>query len=149
MNLKEHTEFIERLNLDVEALSKSLYLENPDLWFDFLEKSSDKNFDEMSLFFAAKYNFVSIIKYAVEINNFNLDCESKNKDFPSVRKHILNVAISENSSDVLNYLSNNKNDSIHSNNIKENDNSIDYKGPSFNCPQCNVNIFEFGYNILI
>ncbi len=153
MNLTKDTEFIKRLNLDVEALSKSLYLENPDLWFDFLEKSSDKNFDEMSLFFAAKHNLVSIIKYAVEVNNFDLNSESKNKAFPSVKNHILNAAISENSSDVLNYLSSNTNESIYSSDNKESNsnhsNSIDYTGPLFNCPHCNVNIFEFGYNVLI
>lgn len=153
MDLTKDKEFMKKLSLDVESLSKTLYLENPDLWFDFLEKSEDKNFDEMSLFFAAKHNLVSIIKYAIEVNNFDLSLESKNKTFTSIKNHILNTAISENSSDVINYLSDNAIESIDSNNNKESNSNhfdtIEYTGPLFNCPHCNVNIFEFGYNVLI
>ena len=104
MDLIKDNEFMKKLDADIESLSRNLYLDNPDLWLDFLEKSSDKNFDEMSLYFAAKYNFISIIKYAVEVNKFDLDSTSKNKAFSSVKKHLIDVAHLEKASDVLSYL---------------------------------------------
>jgi hypothetical protein len=157
MDLTKDTQFIKKLDTDIESLSKTLYLDNPDLWLDFLEKSSDKNFDEMSLFFAAKHNFMSIIKYAVEANGFDLNSPSKNKIFPSVKKHLIDVARTENSYDVLSYLSDeddikdipeNKNED-NSLNVKKTNHNANYSGASYNCPHCNLNIFEFGYKVLI
>lgn len=157
MDLIKDNKFMEKLDADVESLSKTLYLDNPDLWLDFLEKSSDKNFDEMSLYFAAKYNFVSIIKYAVEVNKFDLDSTSKNKAFSSVKKHLIDVARAEKASDVLPYLTGEKyTEDLEKSN--ENTNLVDtskyksvtnYSGVSYNCPHCNLNVFEFGYKVLI
>ena len=157
MDLIKDNEFMKKLDDDIESLSKTLYLENPDLWLDFLEKSSDKNFDEMSLYFAAKYNFISIIKYAVEVNEFDLDSTSKNKAFPSVRKHLIDVAHTEKSFDVLSYLTGEKyTEDVEKSSDKtnlENDNKFksvtNYSGASYSCPHCNLNVFEFGYKVLI
>ena len=157
MDLTKDNQFMKKLDTDIESLSKKLYLDNPDLWLDFLEKSSDKNFDEMSLFFATKHNFVSIIKYAVEINGFDLNAPSKNKVFSSVKKHLIDVALTENSYDVLSYLSD-EDDIKDIIKDKNGDNSIskkktnhytNYSGATYNCPHCNSNIFEFGYKVLI
>lgn len=157
MDLRNNSEFMKNLDNDVEALSKSLYLENPDLWLDFLEKSSDKDFDEMALFFAAKHDFISIIRYSVEVNKFNLDSVSKNKSFSSIRNHLIDVANTEGSSNVLRYLAGKED----LNDLKETSKDSDiefeikeilsenYLGPIYNCPHCNLNIFESGYNILI
>lgn len=157
MDLTNNKEFINKLDDDVETLSKTLYLDNPDLWLDFLEKSTDKNFDEMCLFFAAKYDFLSIIKYAVEENNFDLNKSSKNIDFNSIKNHLIDVARTEGSFKVLSYLSGENNLEIESE-TKVNSDSLDdisiesnnnYTGASYNCPHCNLNIFEFGYNVFI
>ncbi|MEG1131545.1 MAG: hypothetical protein RSD77_04460 [Romboutsia sp.] len=157
MDLTNNKEFINKLNDDIESLSKTLYLDNPDLWLDFLEKSSDKNFDEMGLFFAAKYNFLSIIKYAVEKNNFDLKNSSKNKAFNSIKNHLLDVARTEGSYDVLAYLSGENKVEVENktklsfectenHSVKFNN---DYVGSTYNCPHCNSNIFQFGYNVFI
>lgn len=150
MTLTEDSNFMKNLEEDIEHLSKTLYLDNPDLWLDFLEKSSDKSFDEMSLFFAAKYNYVSIIKFAVKVNNFDLSSKSKNKLFNCVKNHLIDVARSENSIDVLAYLSdeeiNNTIDIVDEPNSLDNNINLEV---SYACPNCNSNIFETGYKVLI
>lgn len=141
MSLSNDKNFMKQLDKDVEQLSKSLYLDNPDLWMEFLDKSNDKNFDEMSLFFATKNDMISILRYAVEENKFDLNSISKNKDFSSVKENLLDVAFRYNSKHVLDYLSKgNINASVKSNS------SIDIE---YHCPNCKSNIFESGYNILI
>lgn len=135
------------LETDIESLSKALYLENPDLWLDFLEKSSDKDFDEMSLFFAAKYNYVSIIRFAVEINHFDLNAKSKNPSFNCIKNHLIDAAKSENSVDVLNYLNDEK-ENININKDAKSLNNDDLL-VSYNCPHCNANIYKSGYKVLI
>ena len=105
MSLSNDKNFMKQLDNDIENLSKLLYLDNPDLWMDFMSKSTDKNFDEMSLFFATKNDMVSILRYAVEENNFDLSLPSKNKSFASIRDNLLDVAISDNAKHALDYLS--------------------------------------------
>ncbi|WP_250674675.1 hypothetical protein LZ906_014425 [Paraclostridium ghonii] len=150
MNLIKDINFMKNLEEDIEHLSKALYLDNPDLWLDFLEKSNDKVFDEMSLFFAAKYNYVSIIKFAVEVNNFDISSKSKNKSFKSVKNHLISIARTENSIDVLTYLCDEEiNDTVD---IVENPHSSTNAANldiSYTCPHCNSNIFETGYKVLI
>ena len=53
---------------DLDTLSKNLYLESPDLWIEFLDKVNSGIFDELVLFFATKYNYISIVKYAIDNN---------------------------------------------------------------------------------
>ena len=50
---------------DLELLSKNVYLESPDLWIDFVDKVNNEIIDEMVLFFAAKYDYISIIQYVL------------------------------------------------------------------------------------
>lgn len=147
MNLSNDKDFIKNLEHDIENLSKTLYLNNPDLWLDFLEKASDKEFDEMSLFFAAKYNYVSIIRFAVETNKFDLNGKSKNPSFNCIKNHLIDAAKLENSIDVLNYLNGEKeNTSLTKNNTSLNNDDLSV---SYNCPHCNNNIYKCGYKVLI
>ncbi|MGL5507279.1 MAG: hypothetical protein ACRDB0_05175 [Paraclostridium sp.] len=141
MSLSNDKTFMKQLDNDIEQLSKSLYLDNPDLWLEFLSKSGDKNFDEMSLFFATKSDMLSILRYAVEENNFDLNLPSKNKDFLSIKENILDVALKYNARTILDYLSLSSIDIINRN---ASDLDVEYK-----CPNCKVNIFEYGYNVLI
>ena len=64
---------LEMIQDDLEGLSKKLYLESPDLWMDFLDKTGNNKFDEMVLFFAVKHDFPNIIRYVVENNLIDLD----------------------------------------------------------------------------
>lgn len=141
MSLSNDKTFMKQLDNDIEQLSKSLYLDNPDLWMEFLSKSGDKNFDEMSLFFATKSDMLSILRYAVEENKLDLNLPSKNKDFLSIKENLLDVAFKYNASNILNYLSSGNTDIINKNASVV---DIEYK-----CPNCKVNIFEHGYNVLI
>lgn len=140
------------LDEDLDNLSKKLYLESPDLWIEFLDKINDKVFDEMVLFFALKYNVLSIIKYAVENNKINLDDSSKNKAYFSIRDHLLATAKQYNCNDILSYLGDSN--KIKSNpNPKENLEPISLKesstySPSFICSKCSSNIFDCGYKII-
>ena len=43
MSLSNDKNFMKQLDNDIENLSKLLYLDNPDLWMDFMSKSTDKN----------------------------------------------------------------------------------------------------------
>ena len=62
---------------DLENLSKNLYLESPDLWIEFLDKVNSGIFDELVLFFATKYNYISIINISVRSNSlFNKSLNS-------------------------------------------------------------------------
>ncbi|MGL5714424.1 MAG: hypothetical protein ACRCXT_19955 [Paraclostridium sp.] len=141
MNLTNDTNFIKELDKDVENLSKALYLENPDLWISFIDISTNKNFDEMSLFFATKNNMLSIVRYAVEINNLDLNKPSKNKEFSSIRESLLDVSKKYNSDLVLDYLSEGT--------LNEYSYSSSTTDVEYICPNCKSNIFKCGYNVLI
>lgn len=141
MSLLNDKNFMKQLDTDIEKLSKILYLSNPDLWVDFLDKSNDKNFDEMSLFFATKNDLVSILRFSVEENKFNLDLPSKNKNFSSIKDSLLDVALKENAHHISSYLSD-KSSPIDTDEAK----SLDIE---YICPNCSTNIFKSGYNTLI
>lgn len=143
-------ENLANISLDeaVDKLSKSVYLESPDIWIDFTDKINDKIFDEMVLFFAAKYDVLPVLKYAVENKFIDLNLPSKNAAYKSIGHHLMSIAIQSNNMDIYNYLrkllgQNNEENPIEEIETESNDN-ISYK-PEFICPNCNVNIFESGY----
>lgn len=134
---------------DLDTLSKNLYLESPDLWIEFLEKVNDGIFDELVLFFATKYNYISIVKYAVDNNLLDLNIKSKNKDFATIYDHLLYVARQNNYKDFCDYFNNLKhqNKEIYQNNSEININTKNENTyiPSLICKKCKSNIFEVGY----
>lgn len=132
------------LTNDLESLSKKLYLEDPDLWMEFLGKIDTKIFDEMVIFFAVKYNYFSIVKYALENKTVDLNSPSKNKSFSTIRQHIASVAKQYNRDDILDYLSN---PHAKIEEIKNQEQETKEYIPSCLCTVCNKNLFEFGYKI--
>lgn len=144
--------FIDILS-DLEDISKKLYLESPEAWVDFSDKVSNEHLDEMVLFYATKYNYVSIIKFVQESNIINLNAPSRNKNFSSIKDHLIAVANDYKSIDVYNYLVGNLKESQPSqkpeDNSKpvENTNSTSKYSPVFICPYCSTNILESGYKV--
>ena len=136
---------------DLENLSKNLYLESPDLWIEFLDKVNSGIFDELVLFFATKYNYISIIKYAIENNLIDINSKSRNKEFDTIYDHLVYVARQNNYkgfSDYLNSLKNpNKEISLNTKNdkIKSETKNKDINIPSVICQKWKSNIFEVGY----
>lgn len=143
---------------DLDDIGKKLYLESPEAWIDFSDKVGDKIVDEMILFYVAKFNYVSILKYVVDNNVIDLDSPSKNKSYPSIREHLLAVSKSYKSLDVYNFLNNDYKSSENKTEkttdksvnqketVKEKDNTNDYF-PVCLCPHCNANILKSGYKI--
>lgn len=144
-------DFIDILG-DLEDISKKLYLESPEAWLDFSDKVSNEHLDEMVLFYATKYNYVSIIKFVQENQIINLDTPSRNKNFSSIRNHLIAVANDYKSIDVYNYLTGNSKESqssqkVEDNNSIEKENNSNKYAPVFICPYCNINILEYGYKV--
>lgn len=140
------------INEDLEALSKNLYLESPDLWIEFLDKVNGGVFDELVLFFATKYNYISILKYAINNNLININSKSRNKDFATIYDHLVYVAKQNNYEDISNFFDSlknpNKEVSKENNKSKKRivtENKEDTIIPSVVCKNCNSNIFEVGY----
>ncbi|MGL4911923.1 MAG: hypothetical protein ACRC3Y_05750 [Romboutsia sp.] len=135
---------------DLEALSKKLYLESPDLWIEFLDKVGEKVIDEMVLFFAIKYNFPSIVKFAIDNKKLILDNPSKNTTYTSIRSHLIATCKQYNCLECIALLSSSTKDSlpIHSdkptNENLENNISI----PTLICENCKSNIFNVGYRVI-
>ena len=142
----------ENLSLDeaIDKLSKSVYLESPDIWIDLTDKINDHVFDEMVLFFATKYDVLPVLKYAVENKFIDLNLPSKNTTYKNIGEHLMSVAIQSNNIDIHNYLKkllDQDNDEILIEEVQienQENNNASYR-PEFICPSCNVNIFEFGY----
>lgn len=138
---------------DLDNIAKKLYLESPDIWIEFSGNVGEKKIDEMVLFYATKFNFVSVLKYAVDNNIIDLNTPSKNKNYSSIKEHILAVSKDYKSDDVYNYLTGGCEST--QNNIEENDIKSEVEAetvhndyfPVFLCPQCNSNIFKSGYKI--
>ena len=138
---------------DLDNLSKNLYLESPDLWIEFLDKVNAGIFDELVLFFATKYNYISIVQYAIENNLIDINSKSRNKDFATIYDHLVYVAKQNkynNLSDYF-YLLKNPNKQLSKNN-KNNKTKKDTEEkkelvniPSVICNKCKSNIFETGY----
>lgn len=142
------TDIIEYL----EDISKHLYLESPELWIDFSDKISDEIIDEMVLFYATKYNHHQILKFVVDNNIIDLNNPSRNKNFTSIKTHLIAASTEYKSTDVYQLLTNNMNLDI---NIKK-ENKISHESsstkdgftPNFICSSCGKNIFEHGFKVL-
>ena len=143
---------------DLDDISKKLYLESPDIWIDFLDKVGEKVIDEMVLFYAAKFNYVSILKYAIDNNVIDLNIPSKNKSYSSIKKHLLAVSKDYESENVYSYLNGydkpiqnitdkNIKEPIGLNELNEEEKNDNDYFPVFLCPHCNTNILKSGYKI--
>ena len=159
----DNNSLVNTLEDDIDKISKKLFLESPDLWIDFKGKVNSNIFDEMVLFFACKYNLISIVKHAIVNKMINLDLPSKNVSYSSVVEHLVSVAIQNDNLDISNYL---KNLSIKGDNsidcltVDNNDSDIDSVNneiiytqetknhiPKFECFKCKSNIFESGFSV--
>lgn len=136
------------LDSDIEALSKHLYLESPDLWIDFKGKMNDNIYDEMVLFFASKYNAKYIIQHAIENNLINLDSPSRNKSYSNIREHLMYAAKQNNNNSIFEYLNDpqsSKELSVPTENKESKSSKSEVFAPKYICSNCNSNIFESGY----
>ena len=86
MKVKEKTLSFNDIRNDLDNISKKLYLESPEIWIDFSDKVSEEVLDEMVLFYAAKFNYVSILKYAIDNDIVDLSIPSKNKSYSSIKR---------------------------------------------------------------
>ena len=153
MRTKDKKLNFSQIRADLDSISKKLYLDSPEVWIDFSDKVGEEKIDEMVLFYATKFNFVSILKYTIDNNIIDLDTSSKNKNYQSIKEHLLAVSKDYESEDVYKYLignydlnENTTKESVHENiDIKE-DNSNDYF-PIYRCPNCNSNILQSGYKV--
>ena len=126
---------------DLDNLSKNLYLESPDLWIDYSDKISSGVFDELVVFFATKYNYISIVKHAIENKLIDIDSQSKNKDFNTIYDHLIYMARQNTDKDIYNYLDTLKNPSKE---ISKDNKSIKIQAINF------FNLIQFLYfNLLI
>lgn len=154
MKVNEKTLSFEDIRNDLNSISKNLYLESPDIWIDFSGKVEEKKIDEMVLFYAAKFNFVSVLEYVVDNNVINLDVASKNTAYKSIKDHLIAVSKDYKSEDVYNYLnegckSTQKNIDENINKyeeLNEETNHNDYF-PVFLCTHCGSNILKSGYKV--
>ena len=156
MKTKEEKLNFNQISDDLDNIGKKLYLDSPEVWIDFSDKVGEKKIDEMVLFYATKFNFLSVLKYAVDNNIIDLDIESKNKSYKSIKEHLLAVSKDYKSEDVYKYLSGNY-DSTENNTketmdesveVKEDNNSDDNNYfPIYLCPHCNSNILQSGYKV--
>lgn len=157
MNIDEKILSFKDIRNDLDKVGKKLYLESPDVWIDFSSKIGEEDLDEMVLFYATKFNYVSILKYVINNNVIDLDTPSKNKSYPSIKEHLLAVSKNYKSEDVFNYL-NGKSNIIQNSmkkDINELSNILDIKEkehhnnyfPVFLCPHCNLNILKSGYKV--
>lgn len=153
MKINEKTLSFSDIYNDLDEISKKLYLESPDIWIDFSDKVSEKKLDEMVLFYAAKFNYLSILKYTIDNNVIDLNIPSKNKSYSCIKEHLLAVSKDYKSHDVYNYLYGD--DKLSEENIAinvnkssevEEKNHKDYF-PIFLCPHCNTNILKSGYKV--
>lgn len=97
--MKKIFNIIEILN-DLKDLEKKIYLDSPEVFVDFADRIAENNLDEMVLFFATKYNYLSIVKFILNNDIVNLDNPSKNKQFATVKEHILAAATQFNAKDI-------------------------------------------------
>ena len=77
--------FVDIIN-DLEEIGRKLYLDSPETWIDFSSKVSDQSLDEMVLFYAAKYNYLSLLKYPVDNKIANLDAPYKKTHYSYIKK---------------------------------------------------------------
>ena len=108
MNISKQTLNFNDIEENLDAIKKKLYLESPDLWIDFCDKIDEKILDEMVLFYASKYNYSNVIKFAIDNNITDINKPSKNRTYTSIKEHLISVARDCNSKDVFNFLNNNE-----------------------------------------
>ncbi len=89
---------------DLKDLEKKIYLDSPEVFVDFADRVSENNLDEMVLFFATKYDYLSIVKFILNNDIINLNNPSKNKQFATIKDHILAAASQFNSKDIYDYI---------------------------------------------
>lgn len=103
--MKKIFNIIEILN-DLKDLEKKIYLDSPEIFVDFADRIADNNLDEMVLFFATKYDYLSIVKFILNNEIVNLNNPSKNKQFTTIKEHILAAASQFNAKDIYEYVLN-------------------------------------------
>lgn len=91
---------------DLEELKKKVYLENPEVFVDLSDKIENRELDEMILFYATKYDYLSIVKFIVENEIIDLNKPSKNTQFKNIKEHILEASNQFNAKDIHDFLSN-------------------------------------------
>ncbi len=91
---------------DLKELERKVYLDSPEIFVDFADKIADNQLDEMVLFFATKYDYLSIVQFIVSNNIVDLNSPSKNTQFPTIKDHILEAAIQFGAKDIQEYLLN-------------------------------------------
>ena len=163
----------DRVKNDIESLSKDLYLDQPDLWIDFQDRTNNNCFDELVLFLAAKFNYISIIKHAVGNDLIDLKSKSIKLEFNNIYNHLLYTSKQNKDHEIYNYLLSLynkdhleiKNDSnisensitaevdveIHNTSVDSTNNLDEAHAlenifiPTYNCNHCGNNVFEHGY----
>ena len=58
----------------------------------------------MVLFFATKYDYLSIVKFILDNDIINLNNPSKNQEYATIKEHILAAAVQFNSKDIYYYI---------------------------------------------
>lgn len=141
--MKRFTDIIEILE-DLNDLKRKVYLESPEVFVDFADKIENSELDEMVLFFATKYNYLSIVKFIVENKLVDLNKPSKNTKFATIKDHILAAASQFNAVYISEYLLNLnvKKDNTAENNTNENIETFIKDTISGLCPNLNLDIFE-------
>ena len=89
---------------DLKDLEKKIYLDSPEVFVDFADRISDNNLDEMVLFFATKYDYLSIVKFILDNDIINLNNPSKNQEYATIKEHILAAAVQFNAKDIYDLL---------------------------------------------
>ena len=89
---------------DLKELEKKIYLDSPEVFVDFSDRISENNLDEMVLFFATKYDYLSIVKFILNNDIVNLNNPSKNQQYANIKEHILAAAAQFNAKDIYDYI---------------------------------------------
>lgn len=89
---------------DLKDLEKKIYLDSPEVFVDFADRISENNLDEMVLFFATKYDSLSIVKFILDNDIIDLNNPSKNQQYATIKEHILAAAVQFNSKDIYDYI---------------------------------------------
>lgn len=91
---------------DLNELKRKIYLDSPEVFVDFADKIENNELDEMVLFFATKYDYLSIVKFIIKNQLVDLNKPSKNNQFTTIKDHILTAANQFNATDIYEYLIN-------------------------------------------
>ena len=103
--MKNFINIIEILG-DLKDLQRKIYLDSPEVFVDFVDKINDNQLDEMVLFYATKYDYLSIVEFIVSNKIVDLNSPSKNTQFPTIKDHILAAASQFNARDIYDYILN-------------------------------------------